>query len=168
MTTNIDPFPGKKKKKRHKYILTHRQKEWLRKWHPCTENKVLEQISGYSHVTLARFVKELGLKKSVEGFKAIMQRKGERLRELRQKEKRRILFGLPQQTRMHTPLKKYNRAQHSCRSRALKKGYVLDADCKEGSPSRWVIYYDDKTRRDEVFERNCNKNGFRVQEWKGD
>lgn len=168
MTTNIDPFPGKKKKKRQKYILTHRQKEWLRKWHPCTENKVLEQMSDYSHVTLARFIKELGLKKSGEGFEAIMQRKGERMRELYRKERLRLLYGLPKQTRIYTPLKNYNGAQSSCRRHALEKGYVLNTDCKEGSPSRWVIYYDDKTRRDEVFERNCNKNGFRVQEWKGD
>lgn len=163
---DIDPFPGKKKKKHQKYVLTPKQKAWLRKWHPITENKVLEQMSGYTHVTLARFIRELGLKKSGDGFNAIMQRKGKRLRELRKKEKRRILYGLPQQTRMYTPLKKYNCAQHSCRSRALEKGYILSSDCKEGSPSRWIIYYDDETPRNEVFERNCNKNGFKVEKWK--
>ena len=164
--TDIDPFPGDKKKKRQKYVLTDEQKTWLRKWHPITENKLLEQMSGYSHVTLARFIRELGLKKSEEGFKAIMQRKGERRREVYQKERRRMLYGLPKLTRIYTPLKTYNCAQSSCRRHALEKGYVLDADCKEGSPSRWVIYYDHETPRNEVFERNCNKNGFRVKQWK--
>ena len=162
----IDLFPGKKEKIRQKYVLTDEQKAWLTKWHPITENKVLEQMSGYTHVTLARFVKEIGLKKSDEGFKAIMQRKGERLRNLRQKERRRILFGLPQQTRMHVVLEAYNHAQHSCRCRAIEKGYVLSSECGEGSLGRWLIYYDDETPRDDVFERNCNKNGFRIEEWK--
>ena len=42
--TDIDPFPGKKEKIRQKYVLTDEQKAWLTKWHPITENKVLENV----------------------------------------------------------------------------------------------------------------------------
>lgn len=163
---DIDPFPGRKMKKVQKFVLTNAQKAWLRKWHPVTENKVLEQMSGYSHVTLARFIRELGLKKSGEGFKAIMQRKGQRRRELHQREKRRVMYGIHKQTRIYTPVESYNKAQTSCRRHAKEKGYILSSDCKEGSPSRWIIYYSDETPRNEVFERNCNKNGFKVEKWR--
>ena len=168
----IDPFPGTAQKVRvgklrSKWMLTKEQEAWLRKWHSVCENKILERLSGISHSTMARFIRELGLsKKDSDGFKEIMQRKGEKMSETRRKEERRIRWGLPQQTRLYIPMKKYNCAQLSCRAHALEKGYILAADYKEGSPDRWVIFYDKDTPRDEVFEKNCEKNQFEVKEWK--
>ena len=170
---DIDPFPGTKHMRRDgknppKYILTHEQEAWLRKWHPCIENRVLQQMSGFSHSVLARFIKELGLKKDGEGFRQIKQRFSEHRKRLIKSERRRLMWGMKQQTKIYVALKPYNFAQLSCRAHALEKGYVLSTDYKEGSPYRWIIYYDNDTPRDEVFERNCNKNGFMVKEWKED
>ncbi len=162
----IEPFPGRLAKIGRHWKLNSEQTAWLCKWHPVYENKILEKVSGISHTTLARFIRELGLRKYGDGFRKIMQRRGEKMSETRRKEERRIRWGLPQQTRLYVPMKKYSCAQLSCRMHALEKGYVLSADCKEGSPHRWAIYYDGYTPRDEKFERNCNKNGFEIKEWR--
>ena len=38
--------------------------------------------------------------------------------------------------------------------------YLLDMDCSEGQPGRYVIYYDDDTERSAKFEANCIADGF--------
>ena len=168
-----DPFPGPLVKEHGSgcgkgnggwcYRLTPEQEEWLRRWHPRTENKVLEQMSGLSHAGLAKHIKRLGLKKDTASLYAMHS---ERRKELMRKERRRVEWAIGQQTKIYIPLTPFNCAQLSCRMHALEKGYVLDADYKEGSPNRWKIFYDDDTPRDPRFEKNCNKNGFKVERWK--
>jgi len=77
------------------------------------------------------------------------------------KEKLRLVYGLGRKTRLTAVvLKPFTRSQIAHRSNALKRGYLLDYDCSEGTAGRYVIYYDGETERSEQFERNCMKDGF--------
>jgi hypothetical protein len=77
------------------------------------------------------------------------------------KEKRRIIYGLERKTKLKVVvLNPYTRSQLHHRCNALKRGYLLDMDCSEGQPGRYVIYYDDETQRSAKFEANCIKDGF--------
>ena len=60
----------------------------------------------------------------------------------------------------------YTTSQTSHRYNALRRGYILADDCSEGSGYRYVIYYDNETRRAPQFEQNLMRYGFRLEEWK--
>lgn len=98
-------------------------------------------------------------------YNAMRKRQGENRRELIRKEQMRELYGLPRQTRIRMPMKKYTRSQTCHRCNALKRGYFVMADCSEQSGERYNIYYDQDTQRSELFERNLVKDGFRVLNW---
>lgn len=72
----MTPFPGTTTTTgpHRRITLTPEQEEWMRLWYPMTENRRLIKASGLSHSTFHRFAKQLGLKKSEEGFKAIKKR----------------------------------------------------------------------------------------------
>jgi hypothetical protein len=77
------------------------------------------------------------------------------------KEKRRIIYGLERKTNLKiVVMTPYKRSQIHHRYSALKRGYLIDTDCSEGQPGRYVIYYDDETQRSARFEANCIKDGF--------
>lgn len=97
-------------------------------------------------------------------YKQFMANKSkERLESIR-KEKLRMMYGLERKTRLKTVvLVPYKRSQIAHRFAALRRGYLLDVDCSEGSPGRYVIYYDDQTKRNAKFEENCIKDGFRFE-----
>lgn len=97
-------------------------------------------------------------------YKATMEKKRQERKESIRKEKMRIIYGLERKTKLKVVvLKKYTQSQTHHRRSALKRGYLLDMDCSEGQPGRYVIYYDDKTERSELFERNCIADGFTFQ-----
>lgn len=94
-------------------------------------------------------------------WKASLKKRSENRRKLIEREKRRMLYGLERKTNIKVVvLCPYKRSQTAHRHNALKRGYLLDVDCSEGSPGRYVIYYDDETRRSPKFEQNCIKDGF--------
>jgi hypothetical protein len=96
-------------------------------------------------------------------MEAIKKKSHER-RETIRKEKLRMMYGLDRKTRLKpVVLVPYKRSQTHHRNSALRRGYLLDVDCSEGSPGRYVIYYDDETQRSERFEQNCIKDGFRFE-----
>lgn len=85
-------------------------------------------------------------------------------KEMIRKEKLRIIYGLERKTSLKVVvMKPYTRSQIAHRFNALKRGYLLDEDCSEGQPGRYVIYYDDETQRSARFETNCIKDGFTFQ-----
>ncbi len=65
-----------------KIVLTDEQKEWLIRWFPEVENSRLIEASGMSHSTLHKFARELGLKKSKKGLKAIKRRQAAHIKKL--------------------------------------------------------------------------------------
>jgi hypothetical protein len=90
-----------------------------------------------------------------------MQLKSELRKEMIRKEQRRVIYGMERKTKLKMiVMKKYTRSQLHHRCNALKRGYLLDMDCSEGQPGRYVIYYDDDTQRSARFEANCIKDGF--------
>ena len=97
-------------------------------------------------------------------WKASLKKRSENRKEMIAKEKRRIIYGLERKTKLKcVVMKPYTRSQVVRRTSALKRGYLLDMDCSEGQPGRYVIYYDDKTERSKLFERNCIADGFTFQ-----
>jgi len=97
-------------------------------------------------------------------YQALKEKHSQNRREMIAKEKRRIVYGLERKTNLKVVvMKPYTRSQTAHRSRALKRGYLLDTDCSEGQPGRYVIYYDDETQRSARFEANCIKDGFTFQ-----
>lgn len=96
-----------------------------------------------------------------ERYKAVQEKRSQKRRELIEKEKLRIVYGLERKTSLHiVVITPYKRSQVAHRHNALRRGYLLDEDCREGQPGRYVIYYDDLTERNEKFEQNCIKDGF--------
>ncbi len=89
------------------------------------------------------------------------QRISESRKRLFAKEKLRIKYGLGRKTRLHIPLAPYTRSQTSHRHNALKRGYFF-YDGKLTDNDRYIIFYDDRTRRSERFEENLRKDHFNV------
>lgn len=97
-------------------------------------------------------------------YREAIEKKSKERRETIRKEKLRMMYGLDRKTRLKpVVLVPYKRSQTHHRNSALRRGYLLDVDCSEGSPGRYVIYYDDETQRSERFEQNCIKDGFRFE-----
>ena len=94
-------------------------------------------------------------------YEAVRQMRSMNRREMIAKEKRRIIYGMERKTNLKiVVMKPYTRSQIHHRCNALKRGYLLDVDCSEGQPGRYVIYYDDDTVRSAKFEANCIADGF--------
>lgn len=99
-----------------------------------------------------------------ERYRELMERKSAERRETIRKEKLRIIYGLERKTSIKAVvMNPYTRSQIAHRHSALVRGYLLDEDCREGQPGRYVIWYDDKTERNAVFEANCIKIGFEIR-----
>jgi hypothetical protein len=73
---------------------------------------------------------------------------------------------MERKTRIRIVLCKYTRRQVGHRYHALKRGYFVMEDCSEQSGERYNIYYDNNTQRSQRFERNLEKDGFHVKEWR--
>ena len=90
-----------------------------------------------------------------------MRLKSKLRKEMIRKEQLRMIYGMERKTKLKVVvLKPYTRSQTHHRHSALQRGYLLDMDCSEGQPGRYVIYYDDETQRSAKFEANCIADGF--------
>lgn len=89
------------------------------------------------------------------------QKKATRKREeARARDRRRVEIGLSQLTKFNLPAIKYTRTQLNHRYNALKRGYILGST-DERHGERMVLFYDKDTTRNDKFEKNCIKDGFR-------
>ena len=105
--------------------------------------------------------------KNPRKYRACMQRRSEERKEAIRKEKRRVMLGLKRKTRLTAVvLCKYTKRQTCHRYNALRRGYIIMADCSEQSGERYNIYYDQQTHRTPIFERHLLADGFRLIEWK--
>lgn len=95
-------------------------------------------------------------------YKQLLEKRSKHRKELIRKEKLRIMRGLPQKTKLTTPLVmcRYTRSQIWRRYNALRRGYFLSTDKSEAGGERYLIFYDDDTRRAKQFEKNCIADGF--------
>lgn len=96
-----------------------------------------------------------------EHYEEICRHNAEAHKELFRKETRRMLYGLERKTKLRTiVIRPYTQSQAHRRCSALKRGYILSTECSEGSPDRYVIFYDNETERSPKFESNCINDGF--------
>lgn len=221
-------FPGTIEVQGHRYVLNDEQKAWLAKWFPVTENRIVASSMGISVNRLHGFARELCLKKSEAGMKAIIKRQSRRMaktnerngvyarkrghpvseatqqgnlrrwqlvkegkaesprasmkrknpdgyqrmlekmsvgrKELIRKERQRAFYGLERKTKLKAVVMcPFTSSQTAHRYNALQRGYLLDVDCSEGTPGRYVIYYDEETHRSPIFEANLIKDGFTIK-----
>ena len=116
------------------------------------------------HQGLRETPQDTAKRKHPRKWKASLKMRSKNRKEMIRKEKLRIIYGLERKTSLKVVvMKPYTRSQTAHRSNALKRGYLLDTDCSEGQPGRYVIYYDDETQRSARFETNCIKDGFTFQ-----
>ena len=105
-------------------------------------------------------------RKNPRKYRKWMQRKSEERKETIRKEMRRVIYGLPRQTKLRCIVMcKYTKSQTCHRYNALKRGYIIMEDCSEQSGERYNIYYDDQTQRAPIFERNLLNDGFKLLQW---
>lgn len=101
--------------------------------------------------------------------RVLAKKRSEARKEMIRKERRRMELGLTRKTKLTiVVLSPYTRRQVAHRYSALKRGYILSADCSELGGERWVIWWDEGTERSERFERNLKKDGFKVERLRED
>ena len=196
----VEPFPGQLVKgNNYKWKITQEQIDWLCKYFPEYENRILMKKSGMNHSLLHRLARQYGLRKSEKAMKRIIKKHAKQVkrtcerngyyesmrgkqpsplcrearkmiekesryrREVIRKEKLRMAYGLDRKTRLPTVvICRFTRSQTSHRFNARKKGYIIPEDCSEMGDTRYVIWYDDDTKRSRIMERNLIKDGFKV------
>ena len=104
-------------------------------------------------------------RKNPREYNRKMRQKSHERKELYRKEELRIRYGLQPKTRLRIVMCKYTRRQVAHRSSALKRGYIIMEDCSEQGGERYNIYYDNDTKRTQMFERNLINDGFRIRQW---
>lgn len=95
-------------------------------------------------------------------YQQMLKANGRKLSESYRKEKLRKVYGMDLKTNLRITVKSFTKSQSQRRYRALCRGYLLAEDCSEGSPWRYVIFYNDDTQRAEKFEQNCINDGFTI------
>ena len=108
---------------------------------------------------------EVVRKKNPRKYKRLMKEKSERRKEAMRREKARLVFGLERKTNLRVRMSPYTRRQVNHRHNALKRGYFVSTDTSEGGGFRYLIFFDDKTQRSALFERNLMRDGFRLRRW---
>lgn len=97
-----------------------------------------------------------------ERWRQMIEKMSNGRKELVRKEKLRVVYGLEQKTNIVIVMCRYKDSQRRRRHSARKRGYIVPDECSEMGSTRYVIYYDDDTRRSRVFERNLIRDGFKV------
>lgn len=101
------------------------------------------------------------------GYRRGHREGGRKNHELYERERRRKLYGLRQESRLRVVTRPYTPAEVRRRYRALQKGYWMYGDSSEEGGERWNIYWDDDTRRSAVFERHSEAAGFHILDGRG-
>ena len=116
--------------------------------HSLTE---LAKIAGVSHTTVVTIIRELGLRHTPAEIRAIRSR---RRKEVIEKERLLVNWGLPQKTK----LKVYTNHEKTALRWTMKKlGYIVDEDDKD------TLYYTEDLKRHIKREENGRKMGLRFE-----
>ena len=135
-------------RKRGKPVSEATRKGLMKRWQDVREGRRLSPIEELKQ-------------RDPKAYAENMRLKSELRKEMIRKEQRRMIYSMERKTKLRMiVLNKYTQSQTHHRHKALKRGYLLDYDCSEGQPGRYVIYYDDETQRSAKFEANCIKDGF--------
>lgn len=136
-----------------KRLLSKEQEEELKEDFPFYGTHELAERYGLSYRSLKGIAYRLHLKKDAE---TVNESRKKARKKIMAEERRRMLFGLPQETQyvIHTnPKRVHLRDCHRYNSR--KRGYVECEDKK-------TFYYDSKTKRSQQHEEyGAKKYGFK-------
>ena len=136
--------------------------------HPCSEATMNGLMKRWQKVRdgLIESIPVRMKRENPEKYQEWMRKRSVERKESIRKEKLRVLYGLERKTRLTAVvMTPYRKSQTSHRVNALKRGYILTEDCSEGNPDRYIIYYDEETKRSPRFEANCVADGFKIMEW---
>ena len=79
----IEPFPGQLvKENNYKWKITQEQIDWLCKYFPEYENRILMKKSGMNHSLLHRLARQYGLTKSEKGMKRIIKKHAQQVKRI--------------------------------------------------------------------------------------
>lgn len=163
----IGPFPGTLQRAKTlgtPYTLTDEQRAWLEKYFPICGDKDLAKAMGCAYMSVRRIAHKLGLAKDRD---AMMLRFSAIQKSIIESERRKERWCLERKTNIYIPRKKYTSQQIRRRWQAVKKfGYILADDYSEEGGHRYVIYYNENTKRNKMFEKYSIKHGFRFEEWR--
>lgn len=102
------------------------------------------------------------VRKDKRRWARLQQRKSEQRKQIMEKERKRVDWGLPQQTKIHLPFVVYDRRRAHIRYTMKKRGYILGNKFDE--IDRLNIYYTDSTTRSTIVERHAEKLHFTIKE----
>ena len=149
----------------HKYAKEFGLKksyQFIRKVAKANSEKGLEVLAekgwppkGYVIPNQGKKIESLKARKGERRPKAIREKCAEAIRNTFKSEKRRVLFGLPQKTKLKVV--KAPKGKIHCRWKMRKLGYIID---KGGN----VAYYNETTIRNKHFEERIKQYGVMIQE----
>lgn len=167
----MKPFPGTVRKdftiKCHPYVLTDDQAAWLREVFPMTENIAIIRAMGISYPTLYKLVKRYDLQKTEEGLRAIRQRQADHHKRMIRQARLHLMGGETPRTCKNVRIQPFTKSQIGRRYHAIHiYGYIVTEghQARDNDPERYIIYYDQTTRRSATFEANCENAGFIIKE----
>ena len=141
------------------YVLNESQAEWLRTYYPYKSTQPLASMMGCMYATVDRIAKRLGIAKDRQ---ALCKRLSDIRHKIVRSERLRDKWCLPRKTTFHLPSRIYTKREIRRRWNAKQKwGYIPGDYVTE----RFILFYDENTRRNKVFETYCRKAGFEIREW---
>lgn len=159
----IKPFPGKLTKSKAlgtPYVLNESQIVWLRTYYPDTSTHPLAALMGCSYQCVVRIAKRHGIAKDRQ---ALRKRLSDIQYKIVRSERLRDKWCLPRKTAYHLPCKIYTKREIRRRWKAITKwGYIPSDYITE----RFILFYDENTRRSKKFETYSKKAGFEIKEWR--
>lgn len=157
------------------YILTPEGERYFRAAFPSTKNQVIADHLGIHRNTVTRLAQTLGIEKDEEflqklrmaNFTAIAKPRPQEFKDkmsaIRKRmyasERRRVLYGLPQQTNMVIRVSNYKERRQRIvfRYRMKRLGYIVPPDDFR------TVYYDDNTPRARKAERHAPEIGISIK-----
>lgn len=116
----------------------------------CMEGARMKRAEGY-HPLLQ--IKETNPRK----YKKLMKKRSEKRKELVHKERLRLIYGLPQKTKLNLPLYSLTQTAYSHKYQMIKSCnyYAVEGDSRN-------VYYDSQTKRSARREATAIRHGLRV------
>lgn len=99
-------------------------------------------------------------KRHPKKYKAMRHQMSKERKEVLQKERQRVDWGLPQLTNLHVPFVTYSRRQVCLRNNMKKRGYLLGSAYGN---ERMTIYYTEETNRSALMEQHAAAAHFTIK-----
>jgi hypothetical protein len=171
---DLEPFPGKLHRgKRRSVLLNEEQRRWLAiaiREYPL---EYIRKKMGVSYVTVQRLIDRLGLERGARfnGFRTYykihpeeLKKRNEKIRKARMKlikrEKFNLRMGLHQETNVYVNINSMTHTQYIRRVRLRQDGYTVPRMGRFTNDDPMVYYYDEKTKRHKMMERNMEAEGY--------